>query len=295
MHDSAFPAPTSNAGNDVRLVPANGLAFPVHRWGPEEARPVLLLHGWPQDASAWDAVAPLLAARGYQVLAPDQRGYAPTARPRMVADYAMGHLVGDVLGLVGALGHERVDLVGHDWGGAVAWCVAGEHPERVRTLSVASTPHPLALGAAIADQATDQATRSAYMEFFRLPEHRAEDALLGDGPGSLSALYAGTGLPAARAAHYLERLSDRETLTASLNWYRAMRAADYAGAREVTVPTLYAWGSEDPALGRDAAEGSAAYVTGPYRFVELTGTGHWIPETAAEDFARVVLEHLAAN
>ena len=295
MHDSAWAVPASNAENDVRPVPANGFVFQVHRWGPADARPVLLLHGWPQDASAWDAVAPLLATGGYQVFAPDQRGYAPTAQPKAVGDYAMAHLVGDVLGLLGALGHERVDLVGHDWGGAVAWCVAGMHPERVRTLSVASTPHPLALGAAIADQGTDQAARSAYMEFFRLPEHRAEDALLTEGAGSLSALYADTGLPAARAARYLERLSDRETLTASLNWYRAMRAADYTGAREVTVPTLYVWGSDDPALGRAAAEGSAAYVTGPYRFVELEGAGHWIPETEAETFARLVLAHLAAN
>jgi len=295
MHSAAGSAPTGDASEDVRLVEANGLVFPVRHWGSTDTRPVVLLHGWPQDASAWDAVAPLLASGGYELFAPDQRGYAPTARPAEVTDYAMAHLVDDVLGLLEALGHERVDLVGHDWGGAVAWCVAGTHPERVRTLSVASTPHPLALGAAIADRRTDQAARSAYMELFRVPEHRAEDALLGDGPGSLSMLYRSTGLPAGRAAHYLERLSNRETLTASLNWYRAMRAADYAGATEVTVPTLYVWGSEDPALGRDAAEGSAAYVTGPYRFVELTGAGHWIPETEAEAFARLVLEHLETN
>jgi len=160
---------------EQRRLQARGLVFDALVAGPPAGELVVLLHGFPQTAACWARVAEALAAAGYRVLAPDQRGYSPGARPAAVRAYRMPELVGDVLALAEAAGAARFHLVGHDWGGAVAWALAGRHPERVATLTSVSTPHPRAFAAALLTGG--QLLRSAYIGFFAIP--RLSELVLG--------------------------------------------------------------------------------------------------------------------
>ena len=230
-----------------------------------------------------------------RAVAVNQRGYSPGARPDDPAAYAMPHLVDDVLGLVDALGGGPVHLVGHDFGGSVAWTVAGHHPDRVRTLTVASTPHPLAFVRAYqageTGDSSDQNRRSGYMRAFRdTPRGELEAQLLADGGAGLRLVFAG--LPEAAVDAHVRDLSEPGALVAAIDWYRAMSAKASAAVPPCAVPTLYVWGDGDPAIGRDAAVATADHVTGPYRFEVLEGVGHWIPELAPDRFTSLLLEHL---
>ena len=280
---------------EVHELAVGGYTFRARTAGPEEAPVVLLLHGFPQTSRCWTAELAALADRGYRAVAVDQRGYSPGARPDDPAAYAMPHLVDDVLGLVDALGGGPVHLVGHDFGGSVAWTVAGHHPDRVRTLTVASTPHPLAFVRAYqaggTGDSSDQNRRSGYMRAFReTPRGELEAQLLADGGAGLRLVFAG--LPEAAVDAHVRDLSEPGALVAAIDWYRAMSAKASAAVPPCAVPTLYVWGDGDPAIGRDAAAATADHVTGPYRFEVLEGVGHWIPELAPDRFTSLLLEHL---
>lgn len=274
---------------------ANGFSFTVRRDGPPTGRSVILLHGFPQTSACFADGITALSRAGYRVLAPDQRGYSPGARPDRVEDYAVVELASDVLALADASGMTTFDLVGHDWGGMVGWWVAGHHPDRVRTFCAVSTPHPAALAAALADDA-DQTQRSAYLELFRQPEV-PERLLLGDGgDGSgLRQVFADSGIAPSAVDDYVEVLSAPGALTAALNWYRANDLHLAPGLGPVAVPTMYVWSTEDIALGRRAAEATADHVTGPYRFEVLDGVSHWIPDVAAEPLNALLLDHLGGS
>ena len=277
-------------------IDANGLTFTARAAGPHDGRGVILLHGFPQTSWSWRSQLSVLGEAGYRAVAPDQRGYSVGARPRAVADYRLEHLVADVLALADAMEMETFDLVGHDWGGMVSWVAAARFPERIRSLSVVSTPHPLALRRALLGGDPEQAARSVDMDDFRRPEV-AERLLLGaDCSGSgLDALFSASGLERAHTREYLAVLTKPGALTAALNWYRATGDDDLSGLPMVKVPTLYVWSTGDTALGRPAAEGSRAFVAAPYRFVVLDGVTHWIPEVAPRKLARLLMEHLATT
>jgi pimeloyl-ACP methyl ester carboxylesterase len=264
-----------------------GLAFEVSVAGPEGDIPVLLLHGWPQNATMWDQIAPILHANGRPTIAPDQRGYSPGARPSDVDAYAMAECVDDILALLDELEAPVVDVVGHDWGSIVAWHLAAEHPDRVRTLTAVSVPHPTAFGAAIATD-EDQQQRSAYIQLFRQPG-RAEDVLLEDNAARLTAIFAG--IAPDRIEDFVAPLRDRDALTASLNWYRAMTPETMSCGR-VTVPTTFVWGESDIAVGVVAARSCGAQVDGDYRFVPLVGVGHWIAEEAPGALSDAILARI---
>ncbi|HZA78259.1 MAG TPA: alpha/beta hydrolase [Acidimicrobiales bacterium] len=261
--------------------------------GPDDAELVLLLHGFPQTSASWREQIEALAAAGHRAVAPDQRGYSPNARPTDVAAYAMPELVGDVLELADALGAERFHLVGQDWGGAVAWQVAGRHRERLRSLTVLSTPHPEALRRAYrGDLGGDQAERSGYMTFFRQPD--SQDRMLENDAAVLRLLFSGSGMPEGREQPYLDALGTPEALGAALNWYRAASPADIEGLGPITIPTLYVWATGDVALGREAAEATAGCVDGPYRFEVLEGVGHWIAEQVPDRLNELLVDHLSS-
>lgn len=265
------------------------LVFDVAADGPADGEPVLLLHGFPQTSWSWRHVTPLLTAAGYRVLAPDQRGYSPGARPEGRGQYDMPHLLADVLGVLDGAGIDRVHVVGHDWGAAVAWQLASRHPDRVRTLTAVSVPHPLEFTEALRHD-PDQRRRSQYMLLFK-EVGRAEETLLADDAAWLRASLGQAG-PGGDVERYVALMSEPGVLTAALNWYRATARTDNEGLAPVTVPTLYVWSDGDEAVGRTAAEGAARQVAGPYRFVELPGVSHWIPEQAPAELAALLLEHL---
>ncbi|MFJ3233673.1 alpha/beta fold hydrolase [Streptomyces sp. NPDC086787] len=254
---------------------------------------VLLLHGWPEFANSWTEELHALADAGYRAVAVDQRGYSPGARPSEISDYAVEHLVADALAFADAQGADRFHLVAHDWGGLVAWALASAHPERLKSLSVLATPHPRALnGAAAADPA--QYHRLDYVRFFRRPGQVAEAALLADGAARLRRAYTGR-VPDELVESNVRRLSEPGALSSTLNWYRAVDDELTVPADRITVPTLYIWGSEDGALGREAAHGTKDFIDAPYRFVALEGASHWLPEEVPDLVIPPILEHLATH
>jgi pimeloyl-ACP methyl ester carboxylesterase len=269
---------------------APGVTLDVRDSGPRTADTVLLLHGFPQDHTAWTAVVPDLVAAGYRVLAPDQRGYSPKGRPSGRSAYRLDELAGDAVAVLDDVGADRAHVVAHDWGGVVGWVLGGRHPERLASLTVLSTPHPGALRAALL---RGQALRSAYTLPLQVPV--LPDLALGAlGARPLRTVLRSAGLPAPAAAHYAARMSERRALSSALAWYRAI-PVDRTTAGRCRVPTLYVWGAHDPALGRAAAERTAAFVRAPYRFVELPDAGHWLPETAAAEVVALLLEHLRSH
>jgi pimeloyl-ACP methyl ester carboxylesterase len=280
-------------------VSANGLTFSAIAAGERGARPVVLLHGFPQTSASWHKEMRALADAGYRALAFDQRGYSSGARPPEISDYGIEHTVGDALAVADAQGMERFDLVGHDWGAMVAWVLAAKHPDRVRTLTAVSVPHPGSFGAVLRSGEEDQAQRSSYIGVFRQPGGVAEKILLGDdGSGDgLRRMFAMSGMPegAPEVDQFTEVLTQPGALTAALNWYRAMDGSFGSDAGPVTMPTLFVWGNEDIAVGRTSAEGNVKWVSGEYRFEELDGVGHWIPEAASERLSSLMLSHLAAH
>jgi pimeloyl-ACP methyl ester carboxylesterase len=259
--------------------------------GPSDGQPVLCLHGFPQTHRSWSPQLAALAEAGYRVLAPDQRGYSPRARPWSIDAYRSGELVGDVLGFIGWLGGGPVHLVGHDWGGAVAWQVAARHPQRLRSLTVVSTPHPRAFAKAL--QGWSQRVRSSYVALFRSPV--AESVLVPAGALGLRLLLRLSGLRGREAAPYLQALGTRQALRGGLNWYRAADRSMLEGLEPISTPTLYVWGKWDLPLGPDAARATERHVVGPYRFEPLPKVSHWVPEQAPGTLNALLLEHLAAN
>jgi pimeloyl-ACP methyl ester carboxylesterase len=276
-------------------IDANGLRFGARAAGPANGRPVLLLHGFPQSSLSWQPILPMLAGAGYRAVAPDQRGYSPGARPDALAAYKVSELVSDVLAIADTMQMSTFDLVGHDWGGMIAWVVAARHPDRVRNLAVVSTPHPGALAATLAANDADQVSRSAYVDVFRR-ESEPERLLLGDdGSGEgLRTLFAATGLAEDRAGEYVRTMREAGTMTAAINWYRAMDPAEVAGLPPVVVPTLYLWSTGDAALGRRAAEATAEWVAGRYQFTVLEGVSHWVPEEVPDELGRLLLAHFGS-
>jgi pimeloyl-ACP methyl ester carboxylesterase len=264
-----------------------GMTFDVRDGGPVDGEPVVLLHGFPQDASSWSGVEPLLHAGGLRTLAPDQRGYSPGARPPRRADYRGVELVDDVLALLEEAGLTSAHIVGHDWGGMVAWLVAGLHPERVRSLTVLSTPHPRALVPAL--RSSTQGLKSWYMFFFQLP-WVPEFAV----PRILEPMLKRSGLPAEFAEHDAERMREPGALTGALNWYRALPMDLRSPQPRCPVPTTYIWGRHDAFLSRRAAELTANYVTADYRFVDLDA-GHWLPETHPKEVAELISSRVSTG
>ena len=287
---------STGAGEQVELAIGDEV-FDAVAWGPPDGTPVLLLHGFPESSWCWRSVQPPLAAAGYRTVAPDLRGYSPRARPADPERYAMAALVDDVLGLGDALGWERFHLVGHDWGGAVAWQVAARAPERLLTLSVASTPHPRALAEARAAgpsaDGDDQAARGSYMDLFRTPG--SEEILIANGGADFRAALVAGGLDEDSAAHHTARAATAEAAVGMLNWYRGADPGDGSACGAIEVPALYVWSDEDFALGPTAAHATAAHVVGPYRFEVLHGVSHWIPEEAADDLVALLVDHLGGS
>ncbi|MBN1093754.1 alpha/beta hydrolase [Blastococcus sp. TML/M2B] len=269
------------------------LTFDVRVDGPEDGRPVLLLHGFPETSACWAAVTPLLTRAGLRTYAPDQLGYSPGARPGDVDAYTMQNLAQVTADLMTALAIPVADVVGHDWGANVAWTLAAWHADRVRSLTAVSVPHPAAYTAAFRVD-PEQKERSAYIRLF-WQEGKAEEVLLADGARRLRGMYdvENSGIPPETVDEYVSVLSAPGALTAALNWYRAMSSSTRLDP--VEVPTTYVWSDADVAIGSTAADACAGFVSGDYRMVTLPGITHWIPEQAPEQLAAAILDRVASS
>ena len=289
-------APRSGAagsGGDIAVtqVALGELTFDVRTAGPEDGEVAILLHGFPQTSYEWRHQIRALAEAGFRVVAPDQRGYSPGARPTDTADYALPLLVQDVLGLADAVGAERFHIVGHDWGAIVAWVVAVAAADRVITANPVSVPHPDAFASVLSDPESCQVAASSYFDVFIQPD--SEDGFLANDRALLRGLYAGMGEDA--SAEYIRVLGSKPALGAALDWYRANigdRNLQRPATGAVTVPTMFTWSDGDTALCIDGAVLTEQYVEGPYRFEVLEGVDHWIPEMAAEKLSSLLVEHL---
>ncbi len=271
------------------------LVFDAEAAGKPDAPLVLLLHGFPQTSYTWRHQLQPLADAGYLAVAPNQRGYSPGARPADIAAYATENLVADALAIIRYFGKHEAHIVGHDWGGQLSWLLAAHHPDRVRTLTVLSRPHPLAfLEAMRADAA--QSERSKHHRAFQ--DANSAALLLEDGARRLRQSFTHQGVPDADIDAYLKVLGNVEALNAAINWYRApvLAGSEQPLAAKhtprVNVPTLYIWGDADATVGAMAANATAAHVDGPYRFEKLPGVGHFVTDQAGARVTELLLEHL---
>ncbi|NBH05516.1 alpha/beta hydrolase, partial [Amycolatopsis sp. SID8362] len=191
-------------------------------------------------------------------------------------------------------GADRFHLVARDWGGMVAWALATAHPERLRSLTVLSTPHPAALRRAAATD-DGQFHDLGYIRFFRRGVGKAEKYLLRDEAAQLRAVYSGR-IPVEIVERSVARLSEPGALTATLNWYRGATDDDFdIPAGRITVPTLYVWGREDPYLGQSAAELTVHHIDAEYRFQILEGASQWMAMEAPDEVIALLLDHLGRH
>ena len=265
----------------------DGLVFDVLDEGPLDGEVVVLLHGFPERAAAWSAVAARLHERGCRTLAPDQRGYSPGARPPRRRDHALQHLVGDVVALIERTGGP-VHLVGHDWGAFVAWGTAALRPDLVRTLTAFSVPHPGAYLAALVS--SSQLWHSTYVLPFQVPGLLEGIARR---PGVRRILTDG-GMTEADIEAFRRGMVAEGALTGGLQWYRAIPfASPGLTRRPVRVPTTMVWSDGDGYIVRAAIDRCARWVQAPYELVVLPGVTHWIPTQAPDAAADAIGRRIA--
>ena len=268
----------------------NGLTFDVSDEGPLDGDPVVLLHGFPERATSWRRVAPLLHARGLRTLALDQRGYSPGARPSTRWGYRSSELVADVVELIDRVGRP-VHLVGHDWGAVVGWLLAGRHPDLLRTFTAVSVPHPRAFLAA--GLTSDQALRSTYVGFFQVPG--VPEALAAKEGGLFDLALARSGMTEEEVDRFRREMVEDGALSGGLGWYRAAPLLDRGSTpRRVSVPTTMVWSDGDTAVARAGVDATARWCDGPYELVVLEGVTHWIPTQAPRPLADAVLARIAS-
>lgn len=281
-------------GLERRLVATREVRLSVALAGPEEGPLVVLLHGFPEFWYGWRHQIGPLAAAGYRVAVPDQRGYNESDKPLCLESYTRDVLAEDVVRLIERLGHDRAVLVGHDWGGAVAWWTALKHPERVEALAALNIPHPAVFAKAV--KGPRQALRSWYIAAFQLPglperllARRGAKALL----EILRSHCAEGALDEDDLARYREAFLKPGALTSMLAWYRAAAQLPTAPlpGEEVAAPTLVVWGEKDRSLGKEMAEPSAA-LCADGRVVFVPEAGHFVALDAPERVTELLLDFL---
>jgi pimeloyl-ACP methyl ester carboxylesterase len=278
---------------NLRLV-SNALEFPAVSAGPADGPLVILLHGFPEFSYGWRRQIPVLAEAGLRVAAPDQRGYSRSAKPAGIAAYMLDSLADDVLGLADALGRERFAVVGHDWGGVVAWHLAARNPERVTRAAILNAPHPATLRRYARAHPT-QALKSWYVAFFQLPS-LPERALGASGFWVLRRVLRRSSRPGTFTGddfrHYRDAWAQPGALTAMLNWYRALRLRPAAPApARIRVPVRVIWGDRDAFLDRGLAEAGAALCDNA-EIIHLPDATHWLQHEEPGKVNRLLVEFL---
>ncbi len=296
-----------------RIIDTNGVRLRTWEAGQRGDPVVLLAHGFPELAYSWRHQVPALAAAGFHVLAPDQRGYGGSSRPDAVEDYDIAALSGDLIGLLDDIGAEQAVFVGHDWGAPVVWSSGQLHPDRVAAVVGLSVP-PTPRGQLPPTQAFARifGENFFYMLYFQQPgvadaelggdaartmrrmmggltstrDPAAAVTMFAPGPaGFIDRLPEPAGLPdwisQAELDHYIAEFT-RTGFTGGLNWYRNLDRnwqilADPVSAT-IAAPALFIAGTADPVLGFMSRDRAAEMVSGDYREVMIDGAGHWLQQ-----------------
>jgi pimeloyl-ACP methyl ester carboxylesterase len=278
----------------IEAVP--GLTFDVLTEGPGGAPLVLFLHGFAESFHTWDHQIAAAAKAGYRAIAPSQRGYSAGARPDAAdtTSYEFHHLIGDAMAVAAACGYagKRFHLVGHDWGGSIAWGIADQYPDRLASLTILSRPHPNAFNRALEMPDGDQKHRSRHHRAFLEPD--AASVVLANDAEWLRVRWKANGMPSAAQEKHLAVLGNPATMEAALAWYRA-RGAIRTPLEPTRVPTLYIWGEADDTVGRAAAEGTRDFVSADYAFETIPGVGHFAADQVPEKVSDLLLRHLARH
>ena len=284
---------------------AHGLNFHAVAAGPPDGPLVLMLHGFPEGGFAWRHQMGPRAEAGLRVVAPDLRGYGFSDKPEGRVAYTLDTLAGDVLGLADALAGDRrsrrFHVVGHDWGGVLAWHLAASAPERLNRVAILNAPHPDTLGPhALAHPL--QALRSSYVGLFQLPW--LPEALLA--AGNFSALTTSLRTSArpgtfadSELESYREGWRQPGALRGMLAWYRALPLQATTAARRPTrrikVPVQVIWGDRDPFLDAGLAERGAACCDGPVEVLHLPQAGHWLHHEEQEAVSLALVAFLTGT
>ena len=269
--------------------------------GQGNAGNVVLLHGFPETSIMWEPLIAALADAGYRVVAFDQRGYSPGARPQGVSEYVMPQLIGDLMAVAGAVGFDEFHLVGHDWGSAVGWAATMALPTKVLTYNALSIPHVAAFGEAMADENSEQRQKSSYMAFFAAPWLPERVFAFDDFDMLKNNLYADHSK--ATVAEYIAMFAEPGALTGALNWYRASALAVVDGDSgdndpeldpNISLPVQFIWGNQDQAVSAQSVELHRKYLKGVYREVELEA-GHWLMEEEPAVVVDRIVNFISAN
>jgi pimeloyl-ACP methyl ester carboxylesterase len=278
-------------------ITTNGVTLHVALAGPQDGPAVILLHGFPEPWFCWRHQIGPLAEAGYRILAPDQRGYNTSDKPARVADYGLDVLAADVIGLIDSTGCADAALVGHDWGGIVAWWVALRHPDRVRRLALLNAPHPVAFRRYLFRHPA-QLVRSWYAFAFQLPRLPEFNFRKANWRALVQALRT-TSRPGTFHEDELELYrrawSEPGAMTAMIHWYRAaMRHRPPPADPRVHVPTLMIWGPGDAFLLPGTAEASLA-LCDEGRLEWIAEATHWVQHEEPGPVNRLLLKFLAGG
>lgn len=271
----------------------NGVRLHVAQAGAEDGRPVILLHGFPEYWGGWLHQIPALAAAGYRVWAPDQRGYNLSDKPKGIDAYVLDELAADVAGLIDAMGVEKVLLVGHDWGAAVAWWTALHYPQRLEKLAILNVPHPIVMRKTLSGN-WRQMLKSWYMFFFQIP-WLPETLMTANNARGATQMMRGSSKPTtfspAEMEEYRKAWLQPGAFTGMINWYRALmrRQPKSPSSYRVSVPTLMIWGKNDIALSSDMAQPSID-LCDDGRLIFFEEATHWVQHDEAEGVNRLLLE-----
>jgi len=276
-------------------VPTNHLQLSVAQAGSASAPLVILLHGVPECWYGWRQQIGALAAANFHVWAPDQRGYGRSSKPSHVADYTLDKLAQDVVGLIEAAGRSKAVIVGHDWGGAVAWWLAANRPELVERLIIVNVPHPLVLRRLILTNPR-QTLRSWYMFVIQVPwlmdwaASRNQCEALAQGLQSSSR--PGT-FTAEDCEQYREAWMQPGAITAMLNWYRALFRYGVPASRNnrILPPTLILWGKQDKFILPEAAAASLNLCDNG-QLVTYESATHWLQHEEPDDVNRRIIDFM---
>lgn len=248
---------------------------------------VILLHGFPETSRMYYDLIPVLVSEGFKVVAPDQRGYSPGARPSKISDYSIDKLSQDILDIADAFQFEKFHLIGHDWGSAVGWVTVAFQSDRVISWTALSVPHLDAFFEAMNNN-PEQQRKSQYIKFFKKPI-LPEFYFSFFGYKYLRDIWRKSSKE--EIEKYLEVFKQKGALKSSLNWYRANMKNDDKSIGDIAAPTLIIYGLKDMAIGEKSVDESEKYLKGDYK-IEKLESGHWLIQESFEAVSKSILNHL---